>query len=200
MLLWCRDVVRHHAIASIAPYVELTAGLAFTGFDAAVVAVADGTVARAGLARIEAQVLLVPFLLPNGRPIEVFGLAEREGLQFNVGAVSPAPCAGGKTRIADDDALVSADIVKEAIESLDVLDPNPALIASAFHGYFDFMRPNQTRDPDVHLALNTAAPPDYSMIMDNVTVRVRGLKLSCGPLVDLPLGVLAGIVVVSHLV
>ena len=77
--------------------------------------------------------------------------------------------------------------------------PNPALIASAFHGYFEFMRPNQTRDPDVHLALNTDAPPDYSVTMDNVAVRVRGLKLGGGR-VDLPLGVLAGIVVVSHLV
>ena len=84
----------------------------------------------------------------------------------------PAWRARGEPGVADDNALVRTYIVEKTVECLDILDADTALITPAFHSDVDLVRPHQTGDPDIDLAVDPAAPSYDLVVMNNVAVRV----------------------------
>jgi hypothetical protein len=70
------------------------------------------------------------------------------------------------------------------------VDADTNLITPAFHGDVDVVGPHQSVDPDVDLTLLPAAPSYDLVVVNNVAIRIRRLKLRCGALVDSPLRIL----------
>lgn len=142
--------------------------------------------------------LFVPFLFPNGRPIEFLRLPERQCSEFDVRSVRTGAGTRRKARFIYHYTLVGPDIIQEAVERLYVLDGNALSKTFAFDGNIDLMRPDSASHPNVNLPLYSAPSPNHFTVKNKVAIWVRRFELPGGTLPDLPLWLFRAAIKVFH--